>query len=256
MRAHVPNTVGPEERPIVPTYQDESTYNANDGLSAGWVTEDWYPLRPEGEGAGINVSTLSHRPDGFAHRDRLPKYGLAEGWRMDASQAAMVMECGKGTWWNSEHLVKQLEEVTIPLFNLAFPGCRALFVLDNATLHRSYKDDALRARNVNLYPGGKQAIMRPGRDCHEPSGVAIQRRPCLPCLSSRLRCPCPRARTSWTCPGLGPSLGLGLCLDPPAGYELSPVGAPARAPRSRGHQRSLALRHHSRCCWCAVRVRR
>jgi hypothetical protein len=36
VRAHVPDTVGPEERPIVPTYQDESTYNANDGLSEGW----------------------------------------------------------------------------------------------------------------------------------------------------------------------------------------------------------------------------
>jgi hypothetical protein len=169
VRAHVPDTVGPEERPIVPTYQDESTYNANDGLSEGWATEEWYPLRPKGEGAGINVSDFItpagrlRAPQG-THPDRLPKFGLAEGWRMDASQAAMVLECGKGTWWNSDRLIEQLQEVTIPLFNLAFPGCQALFIFDNATLHRSYKDDALRARNVNLYPGGKQAIMRSGRD--------------------------------------------------------------------------------------------
>jgi hypothetical protein len=171
LRAHAPDGICWEtgERPIVPTYQDESTYNANDGRSKGWVTEDWYPLRPKGEGAGINVSDFVtpagrlRAPEG-THPDRLPKHGLAEGLRMDASHAAEVLECGKGTWWNADALIKQLEEVTIPIFNLAFPGCRALFIFDNATLHCSYKDDALRARNVNLYPGGKQALMRPGWD--------------------------------------------------------------------------------------------
>jgi hypothetical protein len=171
LRAHAPDGICWEtgERPIVPTYQDESTYNANDGWSKGWVTEDWYPLRPKGEGAGINVSDFVtpagrlRAPEG-TRPDRLPKHGLAEGLRMDASHAALVMECGKGTWWNADALIKQLEEVTIPIFNLAFPDCRALFIFDNATLHRSYKEDALRARNVNLYPAGKQALMRPGRE--------------------------------------------------------------------------------------------
>jgi hypothetical protein len=69
--------------------------------------------------------------------------------------------------------------------------------------------------------------------CRELSGVAIQRHtclPCLPCLSSRLRCPCPRARTCWTTPGPGPSVDLSLCLGPTGG-GISPVGAPARPPR-------------------------
>jgi hypothetical protein len=169
VHAHVPDTIRPEERPIVPTYQDESTYHSNEGQNKGWVTEDWYPLRPKGEGAGINVSDFVtpagrlRAPQGI-HPSLLPKYGLDEGLRIDASQAAAILECGKGTWWNAEYLVKQLEEVAIPIFNLAFPGCQALFVFDNATLHCSYKEDALRAKTVNLYPGGKQPLMRPGRD--------------------------------------------------------------------------------------------
>jgi hypothetical protein len=40
VKAHNPDPIGPEERHIVPMYQDESTYNANNRLSEGWVTED------------------------------------------------------------------------------------------------------------------------------------------------------------------------------------------------------------------------
>jgi hypothetical protein len=164
--AHVPHTI---QQDHVPLYQYESTYHANDGLTEGWMTEDWYPLRPKGQGSGINVSDFVtpagrlRAPQG-THPDCLPKYGLAKSLRMDASHAANVMECGKGIWWNSELLVKPLEEVAIPTFNLAFPGCQALFVFDNATFHCRFKDNALSAAKVNLYPGGKQPLMRPGQD--------------------------------------------------------------------------------------------
>jgi hypothetical protein len=85
-------------------------------------------LRPKGERAGINVSDLVTpagrlRAPQETHPDHLPKFGLAEGWRMDASQVAMVLECKKETWWNADRLIEQLEEITIPLFNLMFPGC-------------------------------------------------------------------------------------------------------------------------------------
>jgi hypothetical protein len=169
LRAHVPEDVRPGERPIVPTYQDESTYYANYGRTEGWVSEDWYPLRPKGEGSSINVSDFVtpagrlRAPQGTPHH-LLPQYGLADGLRLSAASAANVLECGQGTWWNAERLIKQLEEVAIPIFNLAFPGCQALFIFDNATLHCSYKPDALRVGKINLYPGGKQPLMRPGRD--------------------------------------------------------------------------------------------
>jgi hypothetical protein len=60
IQAHIPDTIQPGERPIVPTYQDESTYHSNDGRTEGWVTEDWYPLRPKGEGACDEPPGPSH----------------------------------------------------------------------------------------------------------------------------------------------------------------------------------------------------
>jgi hypothetical protein len=82
---------------------------------------------------------------------------------MDPASALNLPECGQGTWWNSERLVKQLEQVAIPIFNLAFPECQALFVFDSASRHCSYKSDALRAANIKLYSCGKEPLMRPGR---------------------------------------------------------------------------------------------
>jgi hypothetical protein len=170
--AHIPETIGRGDHPIAPVSQDESTFYANDGRTEGWVTEQWYLSRPKGEGSSINVpdfvtpaGRLRARQGTPAHL--LPQYGLAEGRRMDPASALNMLECGQGTWWNSERLVKQLEPVAIPIFNLAFPECQALFVFDSASLHCSYKSDARRAANINLYTCGQEPLMRPGRDQKE-----------------------------------------------------------------------------------------
>ena len=37
-----------------------------------------------------------------------------------------------------------------------------MFLFDNASNHSSYATDALQVENMNLYPGGKQGILREG----------------------------------------------------------------------------------------------
>jgi hypothetical protein len=56
--------------------------------------------------------------------------------------------------------VNQFINSAIPIFELQFPGCQALFLFDNAPSYHSWPQDALRAQSMNLTPGGEVPIMR------------------------------------------------------------------------------------------------
>lgn len=45
-------------------------------------------------------------------------------------------------------------------FLLAYPGCQAPFLFDNATSHSAFADDGLRANRMNKGWGGKQGLLR------------------------------------------------------------------------------------------------
>jgi hypothetical protein len=69
----------------------------------------------------------------------------------------------------------QLTEKAIPAFEAAFPGCQGLFAFDNAKIHQKYAPDALQVANLNLTPGGKNAVpMRHGYFTHPDSPEVIQ----------------------------------------------------------------------------------
>jgi len=51
-------------------------------------------------------------------------------------------------------------EKAIPVFEQMHPGAIAVFAFDNSSSHAAFAADALNVRNMNVNPGGKQAIMR------------------------------------------------------------------------------------------------
>ena len=55
-----------------------------------------------------------------------------------------------------------LQQVTtaVHVFECKFPGVTGVFLFDNAPSHRKYPPDGLNPAHMNVYPGGKQAIMR------------------------------------------------------------------------------------------------
>jgi hypothetical protein len=80
--------------------------------------------------------------------------------RTDARQAACFLECGWVLWWNGKLLTKQVELIAIPLFELEFPGCQAVFMIFiKSTLHSGFAIDALSVKNIQMAPGGKQPFM-------------------------------------------------------------------------------------------------
>ncbi|EIW76870.1 hypothetical protein CONPUDRAFT_63241 [Coniophora puteana RWD-64-598 SS2] len=119
----------------------------NDSHTKNWGLEGEQPLKKKGPGRG------THQSDFICS---------TVGWMAEASQS---LEYGKNYegYWNAELLVKQVKEKFIPAFEkLHGPGYKALVMFDHSQGHLSYAIDALVANRMNLRPGGKQAVMRPG----------------------------------------------------------------------------------------------
>jgi len=149
-----------ELHPIIILTQDECTFNANDGRHFIWTDEDHQPLRKKGRGQGLHVSNLV-----------TPIGRLSEG------AACEILKCGGDIWWDGEKLLEQIKTKAIPLLEAEFPGCKALFLFDNAKTHCKYADNALRVSKMNLVDGGKHAKqMRTtyGVDIQHPEGGYLQ----------------------------------------------------------------------------------
>ena len=157
------------EKGIVLVTHDESTFNANDSSSHGWVEGDKMPLRPKGRGKGIMVSgfftpgRLLTIPSSVSDPQILSVY---PGWRRNADgslvrEAVVYLEYGKDNYWTGEKMIDHALEAAC-IFKFAFPNFRGLFAFDNASSHCAYAEDALIAERMNFGPGGKQPWMRDG----------------------------------------------------------------------------------------------
>nr|CAG8518717.1 12601_t:CDS:2 [Entrophospora candida] len=72
----------------------------------------------------------------------------------------MVNEFLAGTvegWWTANHLLGQVIDYVIPIFKALHHNAIDVFAFDNNINHGAMPPDGL---NMNVKPGGKQAIMR------------------------------------------------------------------------------------------------
>jgi len=63
-------------------------------------------------------------------------------------------------WWTADHLLDQVINYAIPIFETKYPNSIGIFAFDNSTNHGAMAKDALNVNKMNVNPGGKQAIMR------------------------------------------------------------------------------------------------
>ncbi|KAJ7616728.1 hypothetical protein B0H17DRAFT_1152613 [Mycena rosella] len=135
------------ERELVLGAHDEMTAQANDGKKKSWILDGEHALKKKGVGRGMHQSDVILS---------------TVGWLSEASQS---MEYGKNYegYWTGEMFVKQIVDKIIPAFECAHgPGYQLLLMVDNSQGHAAYALDALLPQRMNMNPGGKQAIMRPG----------------------------------------------------------------------------------------------
>lgn len=148
------------QSPIVLVTHDEYTCHSNDGPKRQWIQKDSQPLRKKSLGKGIMlsgfltpISTL--RVPNYFPNSYLSQHGIQR-------EAMEMIEFGSDSWWTSDKLVTQVIELAIPIFELQFPGCQALFLFDNTPSHHAWPTDALRAHTMNLTAGGKAPVMKDG----------------------------------------------------------------------------------------------
>jgi len=137
----------PDKRPFVELVHDESTCNANDDVKWQYVEEGTSGLlRSKAQGTGVMLSVFINEPQGGP---------LYDGKNI----AAESLEYGKGNYWNSIRMNKQLRKV-IAMRLTVFAWARVIWRFDHSSNHTAMADDALNASKMNVTPGGKQPKMR------------------------------------------------------------------------------------------------
>ena len=154
--------LAPKDRPYIEIVHDESACNANDTLKWQYVhTSKSAKLQSKSTGAGVMVSGfITEVLGGIMHST--------------SGVAAELLEYGKGLWWNSARMLRQLREV-IKIRNELFPWARCIWRFDHSSNHKAKAEDALNVYRMNIGPGGKQAIMRSTKilntNCLLPAGT-------------------------------------------------------------------------------------
>ena len=139
-----PSTADGEKKHIRIVH-DESTFFSNADQTRFWNDGESQVLRQKSLGSSIMVSDFIVEGHGYL--------------RDDNDEARLYLEHQRDGYFNSEMFIKQVG-LALEIFDRRFPDVTGIFLFDNAPSHKKYPPDALNPSNMNVYPGGKQAIMR------------------------------------------------------------------------------------------------
>ena len=137
---------------------DECLFYSNDDRPIIWAPLGKPPLRKKGQGKSIMVSDFLLETIGrlkLTEQDSLLNPNIP-------FEARKYLKPGKNEegWWTAEHLIDQVINYAIPIFEILYPNAIAVFAFDNSTNHGAMAKNALNVMNMNVNPGGKQALMR------------------------------------------------------------------------------------------------
>ena len=129
------------ERKYIRIAHDESTADQ----TRFWNDGESQVLRQKSLGSSVMVSDFIVEGYGYLCDDK--------------EAARLYLETQKDGYFNSDMFIEQVEHA-LKIFERRFPGITGIFLFDNALSHRKYPPDGLNPANMNVYSGGKQAIMR------------------------------------------------------------------------------------------------
>lgn len=136
---------------------DECLFYANDDRPIVWAPIGEPPLRKKGQGKSIMVSDflletigrLKLTPEQSVLNPNIPV------------EARKFLKPGKNEegWWTADHLIDQVINYAIPIFETIYPDAIAVMAFDNSTNHGAMPEDGLNVTKMNVNPGGKQPKM-------------------------------------------------------------------------------------------------
>ena len=133
------------EKPLIRVVHDESTFYANASQTFSWCDGETQVLRQKSLGAAIMVSDHVDEVGGYLCHNQ--------------KEARLLLETQKDGYFNNEMFLEQVDKA-VDVFEEKYPHAQALFMFDNAPSHCKCPDDALNADHMNVFPGGKQPVMR------------------------------------------------------------------------------------------------
>jgi hypothetical protein len=158
-----PEVLG-DNRETVFIFHDESTVHAKERPCVAWLLPGTSEIRSKNAGRLIHISDFILETTGHLKLSptEFEKSQEESGKKPESADAAAVIyPSTKGDkWWDMEQLCHQVAHRAIPIFETTHPNLQAVFVFDCSLAHGAYAKSALRVQNMNLKPGGKQAIPR------------------------------------------------------------------------------------------------
>jgi hypothetical protein len=134
------------EKKYIRVYHDESMFYANADQTRFWSDGESQVLRQKSLGSSIMVSDFIVKGYGYLCHDE--------------KEARFYSETQKDGFFNSDVFLEQVD-TAVHIFERNFLALLAFFFLITLQVsHRKYPPDGLNPANMNVYPGGKQAIMR------------------------------------------------------------------------------------------------
>jgi hypothetical protein len=148
----------PNEKLHIFVTHDECLFYANDDRPIVWAPIGEPPLRKKGQGKSIMVSDFLLETDG---RLKLNENEILLHSEIPVEARKFLRpEKNEEGWWTAEHLLDQVVNYAIPIFETKYPNAIGIFAFDNSTNHGAMAKDALNVNNMNVNPGGKQAVMK------------------------------------------------------------------------------------------------
>ncbi|CAG8646640.1 4909_t:CDS:2, partial [Paraglomus occultum] len=153
-----------DEKEHVIVTHDESHFYANEGQRKLWIQDKEDVLRPKYQGRSIMVSDFLCACHGSL---QLTDEQLEANPHVKFKDVRVLRSIQADGYWKAEHMIEQLINRAIPIFEIIHPGCIGVFCFDQSTNHNAMAEDALVVTRLNLGPGKKQAKLRDGK----PKGI-------------------------------------------------------------------------------------
>lgn len=132
---------------------DECLFYVNDDKPKIWAPLGKLSLRKIGQGKSIMVSEFFTETHG---RLKLNEEEILLHSKIPIeTKKFLKSRKNEEGWWIAEHLLDQVINYAIPIFEVKHPDSIGIFAFDNSTNHGIMAKDALNVNNMNVNLGGK-----------------------------------------------------------------------------------------------------
>ena len=146
------------EKTHILVIHDECLFYANDDKLIIWAPLGELPLRKKGQDKSIMVSEFLIEIDGRLklNEDEILLYPEISV----EARKFLKPEKNEEGWWTANHLLDQVINYAISIFETKYSNSIGIFAFDNSTNHEAMAKDALNINKMNVNPGWKQVIIK------------------------------------------------------------------------------------------------